>query len=371
MRFLEWLSTRRAPQTIHISTPVSVPLYATVHVGAHNLPPRITADLAVAALKTALAARSGAQWVTVQHSSAGNRETVEVQSTGTPGPESEAIHAWLEAFVVATLENLEDHSTTDGRPLDKQPDESIASVADAPSDAATAALKRDVILAEAAAAEAMAAPAVLGTHVVEEDLRALNDAELLGRLLGHVSLLGGAELAVQAMQHFGSFAALLTAPEMEVMGLPGFGTRLTAAVKLTYAAALRLSHPAQPFLGGAMARIAYLSQESGQEDADQLRILYLDAAGRLRADEVLLDAHAAWDPAFPRRVVMRALELKAKSIVLVYVLLGGLVSPPEQQMRLIAMTRDAAEALGLVVKVHITIENGHWQQIPDNRYLQA
>ena len=360
MRFLEWLSASLPRETIHISSAVSAPLSATINISADDLPPGVSASRGVAALQQALLERWGAQWVTVRHSLLGLRNTVEVQSTGDPGPESEAIHAWLESFVVATLNGL-------------APDRSSPSIeaAAVPDAAAAAPADTQTPIDEATAATDSAVAAIPEPTAPKEDLRALSDADLLGRLLSHVSMLGGVGLATEAMQHYGSLAALLTAPERELMGLPGFDNRLAAAVKLTYAAALRLSNPTRPFLDGTMDRIAYLSQSPELEDVNSFRILYLNASAQLLADEPQQSEPQIAAASFPRKVVMRALELKAKSIVLVYTLLGGLLSPPEPQMRATAMIRDAAEALGLSVTVHITIENGRWPRVPDNRYRQA
>ena len=361
MRFLEWLSASLPRGTIHVSAPVSATLSATINISADDLPPGISVGRGVAAIQQALAARPGAQWVTVRHSPLSLRNTVKVQSsTGEPGPESDAIRAWLEAFVAAVLKGL-------------VPDGSGASVDAAlvPDDAVAACSDAQRTLDEAGAREDIEVSAPPDAKAPKEDLRALSDAELLGRLLSHVSMLGGVALAAEAMQHYGSLAGLLTAPARELMALPGFDNRLAGAVKLTYAAALRLSRPTRPCLDGTMGRTAYLAQGPEHGDAYALRILYLDAAAQLLADEPQQSEHQIAASLFPRTVVMRALELKAKSIVLVHTLLDGPVSPPEPQMRATAMIRDAAAALGLSVTVHITIENGRWPRTPDYRYGQA
>jgi DNA repair protein RadC len=196
------------------------------------------------------------------------------------------------------------------------------------------------------------------------DLRTLTDTGLLARLLRYVVPTEGAETASRAAaERFGSFAAVLSAPELELRKLPGLGTHTVAAIKLLHAAALRLSRAAimdQPVLDGSDALIGYLTAVLARESIEHFRILFLDADGRLRADEAQARGTVNHTPVYPREVVRRALELKAASIILVHNHPSGDPSPSRDDIEMTKLIQQAAEVLGLTVRDHIIVGNGRW-----------
>jgi len=71
---------------------------------------------------------------------------------------------------------------------------------------------------------------------------ALADYELLEMLLFFAQPKGDTKpLAKAVINRFGSFAAVLTAPERELFATPGLGPHSVAAIKLVQASALRLA----------------------------------------------------------------------------------------------------------------------------------
>ncbi len=101
----------------------------------------------------------------------------------------------------------------------------------------------------------------------------------------------------------------------------GLGTHGIAAIKLLHAAAVRLARAGViglPVLDGRDGLIAYLTAVLARERIEQFRILFLDAAGRLRADEAQARGTVNHTPVYPREVVRRALELEAASVILVH-----------------------------------------------------
>ena len=195
-------------------------------------------------------------------------------------------------------------------------------------------------------------------------LVALSDAALLARLLDYIAAPDrSAAAAAQAIRRFGSFAAVLNAPEHALSELPGLHTQGVAAIKLVHAAALRLSRAAvigQPVLDGSAALINYLTAMMARDSVEQFRILFLDAKGRLRADEAQARGTVNHTPVYPREVVRRTLELKAVSIILVHNHPSGDPSPSTDDIAMTAMIQSAAEAVGVAVADHIIVGNGRW-----------
>nr|WP_051551687.1 JAB domain-containing protein [Acetobacter persici] len=96
---------------------------------------------------------------------------------------------------------------------------------------------------------------------------------------------------------------------------------LRVTLRLVQEAAVRL-HKARLSRAGVLADRAqlraYLSAVLAHERVEQVRVLFLDAAHRLLADEMLGRGTVDHTPIYPREVMRRALELEARLLVLVH-----------------------------------------------------
>ena len=189
------------------------------------------------------------------------------------------------------------------------------------------------------------------------------DAVLLARLLGFVLPADALPSAHAAVARFGSFAAVLAAPEAELRKQPGLGTHSIAAIKLVHAAALRLARAGvmhQPVLDNWDRLLAYLSAALAREKVEQFRILFLDGTGRLRADEAQATGTVNHTPVYPREVVRRALELKAVSLILVHNHPSGDPAPSRADIEMTRQIQDATGVLSIAIQDHIIVGNGRW-----------
>ncbi len=189
------------------------------------------------------------------------------------------------------------------------------------------------------------------------------DAELMARLLGFVLPTDGRSTADAALRRFGSFAAVLAAPELELRQVAGLGTHSRAAIKLVHAAAVRLARAGvtgQPVLEDGDKLRAYLTTALARERVEQFRILFLDDRGMLKADEVQAAGTVNHTPVYPREVVRRALELAASSLVLVHNHPSGDPTPSRDDLEMTRQIQEAATALGVTVRDHLIIGNARW-----------
>lgn len=189
------------------------------------------------------------------------------------------------------------------------------------------------------------------------------DAELMARLLAFVLPTDGRSTADAALRRFGSFAAVLAAPELELRQVPGLGTHCRAAIKLVHAAAVRLARAGvtgQPVLEDGDKLRAYLTTALARERVEQFRILFLDDRGMLKADEVQATGTVNHTPVYPREVVRRALELAASSLVLVHNHPSGDPTPSRDDLEMTRQIQEAATALGVTVRDHLIIGNARW-----------
>ena len=189
------------------------------------------------------------------------------------------------------------------------------------------------------------------------------DVELMTRLLAFVLPTDGRSTADAAIQRFGSFAAVLAAPELEWRQVPGLGTHSRAAVKLVHDAAVRLARAGvtgQPVLEDGEKLRAYLTTALARERVEQFRILFLDDRGMLKADEVQATGTVNHTPVYPREVVRRALKLAASSLVLVHNHPSGDPTPSRDDLDMTRQIEEAATALSITVRDHLIIGNGRW-----------
>ncbi len=193
----------------------------------------------------------------------------------------------------------------------------------------------------------------------------LSDVQLLGMLLllATPMLEDPRPLASALISRFGSFAGVLSAPLRELAMLPGLGRHGLAAIKLTQALALRLARAGvagRPVLDHWEGLIAYLQAALARERIEQFRILFLGEGGVLLADEAQARGTVNHTPVYPREVAKRALELGARSLILVHNHPSGDPTPSRED---VGMTEQVGEALGIVgvaLQDHVIVGNGRW-----------
>ncbi|MGI4799535.1 MAG: JAB domain-containing protein [Janthinobacterium lividum] len=227
--------------------------------------------------------------------------------------------------------------------------------------AATPATKASTIRAKAKRLEpAMPPPvpiAAIPVAVPADD----DDVFRLMRLLALVLPVDGRDAAVAAVRRFGSFAAVLAAPEAELRRVPGFGMHCIAAVKLVHAAAIRHARAGlagRPVLDDPQRLMEYLSAALARERIEQFRILFLDADGMLKADEVQAQGTVNHTPVYPREVVRRALALGATSLILVHNHPSGDPAPSRDDIEMTKQVQQAAAVLQIGLRDHVIIGNG-------------
>ncbi len=193
---------------------------------------------------------------------------------------------------------------------------------------------------------------------------ALADYEMLEMLLFLALPRGDTKpLAKAVINRFGSFAAVLAAPDQALRATPGLNTQAVVALKLAHASALRLARSEvreRPVLADWDALMGYLGMALTRDGEGEVRVLFLDSRNRLLADEAQEAGPAIVAGPHPREVARRALELHATALILVRSRPGcdPVASPGEVQAT--ARLREAAQALSIVVHDHVILGRGRW-----------
>lgn len=198
--------------------------------------------------------------------------------------------------------------------------------------------------------------------LLERGPGALADYELLEMLLFFAFKKGDTKpLAKRLINRYGSFAAVLAAPQQELLDTPGLGEHSVSALKLVQDAALRMARAEvmdQPVLKSWDRLMDYLNAAVAREKIEQFRILFLDSKNRLIADEAQARGTVNHTPVYPREVVKRALELHATALILVHNHPSGDPTPSRADVDMTQEIKAAGAVLSIVVHDHIIVGNG-------------
>jgi DNA repair protein RadC len=192
----------------------------------------------------------------------------------------------------------------------------------------------------------------------------LADYEVLEMLLFFAFRTGDTKpLAKALINRYGSFAAVLAAPQKELLETRGLGPHSVAALKLVQAAALRMARAEvieKPVLNNWDRLMDYLTAALAREKIEQFRVLFLDSKNRLIADEAQARGTVNHTPVYPREVVKRALELHATALILVHNHPSGDPTPSRADVEMTAEVKAAAMVLGIALHDHLILGNGRW-----------
>ncbi|WP_407927928.1 RadC family protein [Belnapia arida] len=198
--------------------------------------------------------------------------------------------------------------------------------------------------------------------LLERGAEALADYELLEMLLFFAMPKGDTKpLAKALINRFGSFGAVLAAPQDQLMATRGLGPHSVAALKLVQASSLRLARAEEmdrPILNNWERLIGYLTAVLAEEKIEQFRILFLDTRNRLIADEAQARGTVNHTPVYPREVVKRALELHATALILVHNHPSGDPTPSREDVAMTAEVKAAVGVLGIALHDHLIIGRG-------------
>lgn len=193
---------------------------------------------------------------------------------------------------------------------------------------------------------------------------ALADYELLEMLLFFAMPKGDTKpLAKALINQFGSFAAVLTAPQKELFAVHGLAEFGISALKLVQASALRLVKAEladRPVLNNWERLMDYLTAVLARERIEQFRVLFLDSKNRLLSDELLGRGTVNHTPVYPREILKRALELHAMAIILVHNHPSGDPSPSDDDVVITREIKAATDILQIALHDHVIIGNGRW-----------
>ncbi len=196
----------------------------------------------------------------------------------------------------------------------------------------------------------------------------LPDYELLELFLFRSQPQGDVKpIAKALLARFGSLAAVLAAPVEDLMTvkaedargrLKGVGAETALDLAALHEVARRVTKEEagkRTVIASWSALLAYVRLSLQHEPREQFRVLYLDNRNQLILDEIQNRGTVDHAPVYPREVVRRALELSAKSMIIVHNHPSGDPTPSRPDIDMTRQVIEAARALDLSVHDHLVV----------------
>jgi len=160
---------------------------------------------------------------------------------------------------------------------------------------------------------------------------------------------------------YGSLAAAIEAPTIELRRIVGLSEEGIAALRLPRVFAMRLLRERfddRPIIGNWNSLYEYLLAMLGHKKSEHFRVLFLDNKKRLIADEHQADGCPVRVAVDTRKIMARALELHASGLILVHNHPSGDVTASEDDRMVTAEIVQAATMLRMRVYDHVIVGNG-------------
>lgn len=196
-------------------------------------------------------------------------------------------------------------------------------------------------------------------------LTAVADYEMLELVLFAAKPRGDVKpLAKTLIKRFGSFAGVVKAPPSALLEVEGFGDAALAALRMVEAAAellLRQGMEDKPVIQSWTALLDYCRLTMAEKRIEEFRVLFLNRANMLIADEVQQRGTVDHTPVYPREILKRALEHGATAIILVHNHPSGNPTPSKDDIEMTKLVIEAAKPFNIRVHDHVIVASkGHY-----------
>ena len=162
---------------------------------------------------------------------------------------------------------------------------------------------------------------------------------------------------------FGSLSGVFAAgpaAQRDVLGRHSAAIDHLETVREAMLHALRCDAFVGPVLGDSEALLSYLAFDMARLATERLRVLYLNAANRLLADEVAVEGSVNAAHVMPRVIMRKALDLGATALILVHNHPSGDPTPSRDDVEATRRIAAAGLALDVCIHDHIIVAGGGW-----------
>ncbi len=206
------------------------------------------------------------------------------------------------------------------------------------------------------AAFGMAPAGELRNRAQAHGVGALDEAEVLTLILSRSAGSRAGCLSVALLERFGCLARVNAATLAELRPVAG----KSAALELRLLAdlmrrVLEFEVRKRPLLTNWSAVHAYLRATLSGRSRERFRVLFLDKANQLIADELMGEGTVDHAPVYPREVMRRSLELGASACCLVHNHPTGGATPSTADIDMTRQVVAAGKAIGVAIHDHFLV----------------
>ena len=178
-------------------------------------------------------------------------------------------------------------------------------------------------------------------------------------------------LAKDLIRIFGSLRGIVEAPVETLKKVEGVGEHSALLFKLIKDASDRYLRDrcldSQNVITSPGDLITYCQSKMGWLKDEQFRMIYLNTRNQVIEEEVLQEGTVDQTVVYPRKVMERAIRLKATALILVHNHPGGSPRPSLEDRELTRTLAQAAKNLQIKVHDHLIIgREGHFSFLENN-----
>jgi len=178
-------------------------------------------------------------------------------------------------------------------------------------------------------------------------------------------------LAKKLLQTFGSFRGLLEAPAEEIKKIKGVSDHTALLFKLIKEASDRYLGEkvlnSADIIASPRDLLNYCHSKMGWLKDEQFRLVYLNTRNQVIRDEVLQEGTVDQTVVYPRKVLERAIQLKATALIMVHNHPSGSVIPSLEDKELTRTLVQAAQNLQIKIHDHLIIgRDDHFSFLENN-----
>jgi DNA repair protein RadC len=212
----------------------------------------------------------------------------------------------------------------------------------------------------------------LKNRFIQNGLEPFHDYEVVELILSYAQARKDTKpLAKELLRNFGSLRGIVEAPIETLLKVKGLGEHSALLFKLIKASSERYLRErlllAPDVITSPGDVLTYCQAKMGRLKDEEFRVIYLNTRNQVIEEEVLQEGTVDQTVVYPRKVMEKAICLKATAMILVHNHPGGSPYPSPEDRELTRTLAQAAKNLQIKVHDHLIIgPDGHFSFLENN-----
>jgi len=182
-------------------------------------------------------------------------------------------------------------------------------------------------------------------------------------------------LAKELIKKFGSFAAVINAPEEKLMMFSGLKENSVIVFHLVKEAALRMSwqklqESDLPVISNWDAMVDYCRSAAGYKDREEFHVIFLNAKNRVMGEEIQQRGTVDSVAIHPGEVVKSAVLKGAKSIILLHNHPSGDVTPSAADITITKKVNEGLASVDIKLVDHLIVSKNDFFSFNDHGLIR-